>query len=150
MQPQMDAAEMAYVRGGGDAISTISQIDQIASQGFTYIAGKFGASAANHTRAAYIDKERERLDSEINRMASAGRDYTSRSAVQFHTGRPDQRLRRPGHQLQRRLHPRADARNRDEPNSQLDARIVPLRHELGRVRVRPRQYVPQELGEAAA
>jgi hypothetical protein len=87
MRPQMQNVETTYMHGGGgDALSAISQIDSIASRGYIYMAGKFGSSAAQWAKAAYIDKERNSLESQISRLASAGRDYTSKSAAQFHSG----------------------------------------------------------------
>lgn len=86
MRPQMEQAEQAYAKGSGDALSTISTIDGIASTGLAYIGGKYGSSTLAWTRAAYVDKERLYLEGQINSMAKGGKDYMSRSAAQFHTG----------------------------------------------------------------
>ena len=86
MKKPMEDVEMSYARGGGDALSAIAQINQMAASGYQAMASQFGMSSANWARAAYIDKERVMLTQQINSMASGGRDYMSRASVQFHTG----------------------------------------------------------------
>ncbi len=87
IKPAMEQAETSYGTGdGGDALSALSAINSAASAGYTYIATKFGASAAQWAKAAYIDKEQTYLGGMIERMASGGRDYGSKSMAQFHTG----------------------------------------------------------------
>jgi len=87
MRPQMEAAASSYgAGGGGDALSGISQVNQIADSGFNAMSSRYGMSSADWVKAAYIDKERAYLETQINGMASGGRDYMSRSAAQFHEG----------------------------------------------------------------
>jgi hypothetical protein len=84
--PAMEKAEQDYLRGNGDSSQALGAVDSAGQQGFSYIAQKFGSSAADWVMQQYISKERDFLDGEIRQMAAGGRDYMSRAAVQYHTG----------------------------------------------------------------
>jgi hypothetical protein len=87
MRPEMEQVETTYMSGGGgDALSAISQLNSTSAQGYLYLAKQFGYDAAAWVKTAYIDKERNKVTSDINRLALGGRDYTARSAAEFHDG----------------------------------------------------------------
>ncbi len=87
IRPQMEEIEKGYLAGsGGDATSAISELNQAARTGYISLVKSAGASAAAWTRDTYITKELSTLTGDIEKLAGGGRDYTSKSAVQFHDG----------------------------------------------------------------
>jgi len=71
---------------GGDYQSAVSDVGKTASDAMAYMSTHFGAPAARWVNANYMQKETAAVLTRIEDTAKAGRQYTTRSAAQFHTG----------------------------------------------------------------
>lgn len=81
--PQLEADRNGQ---GGDAMSAISDVNRIAFDGYQYMATHFGAQGATWVKQNYLDKEVALTLSQITAHAQGGQQYTTRQAMQFHTG----------------------------------------------------------------
>lgn len=80
------AIEADRLGQGGDPMSSISDVNRQATQGFAYMAGHWGENAADWVKSNYLDKEVQLALSQISQHASGGQEYTERQAMQFDTG----------------------------------------------------------------
>ena len=81
--PQIEADRNGQT---GDAMGAISDVNRAAIDGYNYMATHWGANAASWVKANYLDKEVQLAVSQITEHASGGQQYTTRQAMQFHTG----------------------------------------------------------------
>jgi hypothetical protein len=70
----------------GDFQSAISGVDQTSANAMQYMRAKFGGEAADWVDNNYMKKEVLKITSMIANSAEGGRQYTTMSAKQFHSG----------------------------------------------------------------
>jgi hypothetical protein len=70
----------------GDFQTAIAGVDQTSNSAMQYMRGKFGTEAADWVNDHYMKKEVLKITSMIANSAQGGREYTTRSANQFHSG----------------------------------------------------------------
>lgn len=71
---------------GSDYQSAVSQVGSTSGQAMAYMVQHFGQSAADWVNSNYMQKEVTLVLSRIEDAAAGGRQYTTLSAAQFHTG----------------------------------------------------------------
>ncbi|MFC6645444.1 hypothetical protein ACFQBQ_07565 [Granulicella cerasi] len=86
LKPEIEGVKNDFGQGGGDYMSAVSQINADGATGYEYMSTHFSQSAADWVKSNYLDKEVAYAVSEVERLASSGSSYMTRSAAQFHTG----------------------------------------------------------------
>ena len=71
---------------GGDYQSAAADVGKTASDAMAYMSGHFGTLSAQWVNANYMQKEATLVLQRIEDSAKGGRQYTTLSASQFHTG----------------------------------------------------------------